>query len=224
MIFLDISVDLGGGVYDTRKIKASNIGGSSPLTTKGDLFTYDTDDARLPIGIDGQALIADSTQATGLKWDNVEVEVGRFGISNSDGEYTYYDTLQLAINAASSGQTVEIFADYTESTDTTVTLKDGVIINGNGHSYTMNFASSTHALIVDTLNGTYRISNFNVYRENSVAGSVLLINNNGITVDAAGSYFEGDSIGTLMGVIGTVKSTVQLLNARVHATGKLSSY
>ncbi len=66
--FLDISVDLGGGVYDTRKIKASNIGGSSPLTTKGDLFTYDTDDARLPIGTDGQALIADSAEATGLKW------------------------------------------------------------------------------------------------------------------------------------------------------------
>ena len=72
--FLDISVDLGGGVYDTRKIKASNIGGSSPLTTKGDLFTYDTDDARLPIGTDGQALIADSAEATGLKWGVISAD------------------------------------------------------------------------------------------------------------------------------------------------------
>jgi hypothetical protein len=72
--FLDISVDLGGGVYDTRKIKASNIGGASPLTTKGDLFTYDTADARLPIGTDGQALIADSAEATGLRWGTVSAD------------------------------------------------------------------------------------------------------------------------------------------------------
>jgi hypothetical protein len=72
--FLDISVDLGGGVYDTRKIKASNIGGSSPLTTKGDLFTYDTADARLPIGTDGQALLADSAESTGLKWGTISAD------------------------------------------------------------------------------------------------------------------------------------------------------
>lgn len=72
--FLDISVDLGGGVYDTRKIKASNIGGASPLTTKGDLFTYDTADARLPIGTDGQALIADSAEVTGLRWGAISAD------------------------------------------------------------------------------------------------------------------------------------------------------
>ena len=72
--FLDISVDLGGGVYDTRKIKASNIGGASPLTTKGDLFTYDTADARLPIGTDGEALLSDSSEPTGLKWGTVSAD------------------------------------------------------------------------------------------------------------------------------------------------------
>lgn len=43
-------------------------GGASPLTTKGDLFTYSTVDARLPVGTNGQALVADSTQTTGIKW------------------------------------------------------------------------------------------------------------------------------------------------------------
>ena len=42
------------------------VGGGSPLTTKGDLFTYDTDNQRLGVGTDGQALIADSAEATGL--------------------------------------------------------------------------------------------------------------------------------------------------------------
>ena len=43
-------------------------GDSSPLTTKGDVYTYDTDNARLGVGSNGQVLTADSSTATGLKW------------------------------------------------------------------------------------------------------------------------------------------------------------
>jgi hypothetical protein len=44
------------------------VGATSPLTTKGDLYTFSTSDARLPVGSNDQILVADSSTATGLKW------------------------------------------------------------------------------------------------------------------------------------------------------------
>lgn len=54
----------GTGATKTITIASS----SSPLTTKGDLYTYSTTNARLAIGSNATGLIADSTVATGNRW------------------------------------------------------------------------------------------------------------------------------------------------------------
>jgi hypothetical protein len=70
---------------------------------------------------------------------------GPFGIADVNGEYTYYATLVLALQAASSGEVVEVFSDFTETTDTVI-LKDGVNINMNGHTYTFDSASTLNTM------------------------------------------------------------------------------
>jgi hypothetical protein len=46
----------------------ANPSDQTPLTTKGDLFTFSTLDARLGVGTDGQVLTAASGATTGLEW------------------------------------------------------------------------------------------------------------------------------------------------------------
>jgi hypothetical protein len=67
---------------------------------------------------------------------------GIWGIANSSGIYTYYATWALAVAAATSGQVIELFADITENT-VGYTLKNGVNINGNGHTISSNTVTST---------------------------------------------------------------------------------
>jgi hypothetical protein len=63
-----------------------------PLTTKGDLLVYAAVLARLGVGSDGQYLVADSGEATGMKWQNLSG-----GSVVASGSYTGDGTSNRAI-------------------------------------------------------------------------------------------------------------------------------
>lgn len=90
-------------------------GGSSPLTTKGDIYTYSTLDARLPVGTNGQVLTADSTALTGLKWAAV----------------TGTGTVTLVSVVSANGFTGTVATDTTTPAITLATSVTGVLL-GNG--------------------------------------------------------------------------------------------
>ena len=75
---------------------------TSPLTTKGDLHTYSTTNARLPIGANGTFLVADSTTTTGLRWqapaDTDDIAEGTTNLYYTDARVTTrFNTLIPAV-------------------------------------------------------------------------------------------------------------------------------
>jgi hypothetical protein len=98
-------------VYDGSAWTAIG-GGSSPLTTKGDLYTFSTVDARLGVGANGTVLTADSAETTGLKWAAPagaaltlsQIATGSMsGTSVTISSLSAYDTIILQMNGVTWG-------------------------------------------------------------------------------------------------------------------------
>ena len=88
---------------------------NSPLTAKGDLFTYSTAPARLAVGNSGEQIVADSSATTGLRYQgnyaagknqviNGDFQVWQRGTSFTVASDTY--TADRFLVAANGGQTM----------------------------------------------------------------------------------------------------------------------
>lgn len=67
---------------------------SSPLTTKGDIYGHSTVDARIPVGTNGQALLANSGNALGVSWGSVQVPLTfSASVIDADNDITLYNDL-----------------------------------------------------------------------------------------------------------------------------------
>ncbi len=106
----------GGGTWIAVAI-ADLRAAVSPLTTKGDLFTYSTVNTRLPIGANDYVLTADSTAATGMAWK--VATGGTFTASSTDTvtNKTYTDPI---ITGQASAPTYAAGKMWYDSTDQTM--------------------------------------------------------------------------------------------------------
>jgi len=102
--------------------------GASPLTTKGDLYTFNSTNARLPVGLDTQILIADSTTSTGLKW-------GTNTAATPTGYYAQYqDVLTQTVAVINTGypikfRTLDLSNGVTVVSDSRITFANTGIYN-----------------------------------------------------------------------------------------------
>jgi len=90
-----------------KRIAISTI---SPLTTKGDIFGFDTANARIPVGADGYLLTADSAEAAGIKW----AEAPEPSPLTTKGDLFGFDTANARIPIGADGYLLT--ADSTEAT------------------------------------------------------------------------------------------------------------
>jgi len=136
---------------------------------------------------------------------------GIFGISDNTGLYTYYSTLQDAIDNASAGDTIQMFANYVEST-VTVYLKDGVDINMNGYTYTLQGANGENCLSDNNTPVNCKIYDGTIVRVdttyvNDTQDLCLYILDKNSNIKTAGVYFKSyettsiNNLGTLYGAI-----------------------
>ena len=140
-------------------------GGSvSPLTTKGDLYTYDTTNARLPVGLNTQILLADSSTATGLKW----------GTNTAATPLGYYGAFE--------DNTIQTAA----AINTPYAMKFGITDLSNGITIVSDGSNLTRITIANT--GVYNIQfSAQFDRTNSGTDSVdIWLRKNGVDVPGSG--------------------------------------
>lgn len=165
------------------------VGATSPLTTKGDLYGFGTSDARIPIGTNNQVLTADSAQALGLKWATPASGGGMTSLasgtlsgatltlSSISQDYVHLQLILTDINVANAGDSV--YARINNSSQTYYAA-GGQTVAVNGTTPTLGTINKFDSLI--------NLTSFTAQNGNQANQAILNVYN----YTAAGVYTMGE--------------------------------
>ena len=167
---------------------------TSPLTTKGDLYTYSTTNTRLPVGLNSQILVADNTTATGLKWaTNTAATPTGYYLAISDSTTQTNPTTDTP--RAVKFDTTDLANGFSLQTETAVFT--GTISNGGA-------GAGTILNVTGVTSGTLKVG--------------MVLTGGSIT---AGTFISAFTSGT--GGIGTYVVSVSQLRTSATYTGTMTS-
>ena len=165
-------------------------GGSflSPLTTKGDVYTFSTVDARLAVGTNGQVLTADSGEVTGLKWTTVTGTGDVVGpASSTDNALVRFDTTTGKLLQNSNATLSDNGAMSLDGT------ADAVQLNVQGHS-----TQTSNIINVEKSDGT------DLFSVTNTAGTLI---RGTTTNDSAATGFVGEYVESTSSANGNFPTT-----------------
>ena len=190
----------------------------TPLTTKGDLFTFDTADARIGVGANGTVLTANSATGTGLEWatpsPSAMTLIQRSSFSNVANTGTTFDTLFStsytsyyvvieSIYAATGADDLHFQFRYAGPTTQATSYFGNDIVTESGTTTITNNAQSnqTQAVIARYTSGSASPSQGQFFVFNASGGSA--------EPSISATFAEG-------GGHGQTQSYVQCLVARIY--------
>ena len=197
------------------------VGATSPLTTKGDLYTFGTSDTRLAVGANGTTLVADSAEATGLKW-----------ATSSSGSLTLLSTTALSgasvtvssINQSYTHLYLVAFGVTNATADGNFRLQPNSSASGCSHTYIQGTTVSATAADTWKWSGDQN----NITRSNSSNTFTAIIQNYSNTSIqknmSSQAMFEAAAGNKQVNVFGTFNSTSAITAIQVrNDSGNLST-